>query len=98
MSQSDPRRYGKLMEDLENDFTRGNDDYPLTLVKAYHMINEFKHYVPKAVSPDSSNVAFAQKSGTDKDAKHEAWKAKADCHHCGAIGHIRPEWTMANQT
>ena len=90
MNQSDPRRFGKLMEDLENNYTRGNDDYPITLIKAYHLINEFKHYVPKAVSSDSSNVAFTQKS-TSKDAKQEAWKATADCHHCGAIGHIRPE-------
>ena len=38
--QSDRRRYGKLSEELENSFTKGNDDYPDNLVSAYHLINE----------------------------------------------------------
>ena len=38
--QSDKRRYGKLMEDLENSYTKGNDDYPQDLVSTYHLINE----------------------------------------------------------
>ena len=44
LHQSDRRRYGKLLHELENDFTKGNDDYPDTLVKAYHLLSEYKHY------------------------------------------------------
>ena len=61
--QSDRRRYGKLSEDLENSFTKGNDDYPNNLVSAYHLINEYKCYQPKSAAPESSGVAFAQKTG-----------------------------------
>jgi hypothetical protein len=39
LHQSDRRhRYGKLLEELENDFTKGNDDYPETLVN--HLIRQ----------------------------------------------------------
>jgi hypothetical protein len=43
LHQSDRRQYGKLLEELENDFTKGNDDYPQTLVKAYHLLCKYKH-------------------------------------------------------
>ena len=92
--QSDRRRYGKLSEDLENSFTKGNDDYPNNLVSAYHLINEYKCYTPKSQAPDSTGVAFAQKASKGKDNssknKDDSWQAKATCHHCGEIGHIRP--------
>ena len=37
---SDLRRYGRLIEDLENDYTKGNDNYPRNMVKAYQLLNE----------------------------------------------------------
>ena len=40
VAQADKRRFGKLQEDLENDYTQGNDGNPIDLVKAYHLINE----------------------------------------------------------
>ena len=93
--QSDRRRYGKLSEDLENSFTKGNDDYPQNLVSAYHLINEFKCWQPKPNSPDSSGVAFTSKGkakgkGDSKD-KDDSWQKKATCHHCKQVGHIRPD-------
>ena len=32
---SDLRRYGRLIEELENDYTKGNDNYPHNMVKDY---------------------------------------------------------------
>ena len=96
LHQSDRRRYDKLLEELENDFTKGNDDYPQTLVKAYHLLCEYKHYTPKFVPSDSSSsVAFVQKtksmSRTSEKVKDDSWILKATCHECGEIGHIRPQ-------
>jgi hypothetical protein len=63
LHQSDRHQYGKLLEELENDFTKGNDDYPQTLVKAYHLLSGYKHYQPKFVPTDSSSsVASVQKT------------------------------------
>ena len=39
ISQADPRRYGRLKEELENDFTKGSDTYPQDMVKAYQFLN-----------------------------------------------------------
>jgi hypothetical protein len=96
LHQSDCRQYGKLLEELENDFTKGNDDYPQTLVKAYHLLCEYKNYQPKFVPSDSSSsVAFLQKtkymSRTSEKVKDDSWILKATCHECGKIGHIRPQ-------
>jgi hypothetical protein len=90
--QRDRCRYGKLSEELENSFTKGNDDYPDNLVSAYHLINEYKCWQPKTTTPDSSGVAFAQKGKGKADCKDKdnSWQKKTTCHHCGKIGHIRP--------
>jgi hypothetical protein len=66
LHQSDRRQYGKLLEELENDFTKGNDDYPPTLSNAYHLISEYKHWQPKSTPADSSALAFTQKTGKQK--------------------------------
>jgi Reverse transcriptase (RNA-dependent DNA polymerase) len=93
ISQSDRRRYGKLSEDLENSFTKGNDDYPSDVVSAFHLINEYKNWQPRSAVPEASGVAFAQKNSkkNNKNDKTEDWKKEATCHKCGKKGHIRPD-------
>ena len=39
---SDLRRYERLIGELENDYTKGNDNYPRNMVKAYQLLNEYK--------------------------------------------------------
>ena len=36
---SDLKRYGPLIEELENEYTKGNDNYPLNMVKSYQLLN-----------------------------------------------------------
>ena len=38
ISQSYPRRHGRLKEELENDFTEVSDTYPQDIVKAYQFL------------------------------------------------------------
>ena len=88
---SDLKRYGRLIEELENDYTKVNDNYPRNMVKAYQLLNEYKQWNPRATLPESSGVAFSQQ-GTNKSAQRTTkWKKKATCHNCGQKGHIRPE-------
>ena len=49
--QADPRRYGRLKEELENDFTKGSDTCPQGMVKAYQLLNEYKNWVPRNHMP-----------------------------------------------
>ena len=51
---SDLKRYGRLIEELENDYTKGNDNYPRNMVKAYQLLNEYKQWNPRATLHESS--------------------------------------------
>ena len=57
---SDLRRYRHLIEDLENDYTKGNDNYPRNMVKSYQLLNKYKQWNPRATLPESSGVEFLQ--------------------------------------
>ena len=39
---SDRRRYGRLIEELENRYLMGQDFYPKTLTAAYNLLNNWK--------------------------------------------------------
>jgi hypothetical protein len=42
MQGADRGRFGKLMEDLENSFTQGRDNYPKTVQAAYSLLTNWK--------------------------------------------------------
>jgi hypothetical protein len=86
--QCDRRRFGKLLEELENDFTKGHNNYPSDMVKAYQLLNEYKQWRPERTAPQSEGVAFAQKSKHDNSGKD--WAADKTCYLCGEKGHIKP--------
>ena len=44
LCQSDRKRYSRLLEELENYFTKGNSNYPTDLVTAYRIIIEYKNW------------------------------------------------------
>ena len=74
---SDLRRYGRLIEELENDYTKGNDNYPCNMVKAYQFLNEYKQWNPRAKLPESLGVAFSQQGNNNKSAQRTTeWKKK----------------------
>ena len=95
ISQADPRRYGRLKEELENDFTKGFDTYPQDMVKSYQLLNEYKNWTLKHHMPESTGVAFSQTVSVDK--KKGDWKQKVTCRHCGKKGHIRPDCPKIEQ-
>ena len=74
---SDLRRYGRLIKELENDYTKGNDNYPRNMVKAYQLLNEYKQWNPRATLSESSEVAFSQQGNNNKSAQRKTeWKKK----------------------
>ena len=62
LCQSDSKIYGRLLEELENDYTKGNSNYHTYLVTAYRMISEYKKWKPRSSVPESDGVAFAQRT------------------------------------
>ena len=60
LCQSDRKRYSRLLEELDNDYTKGNSNYPTDLVTAYRMISEYQNWQPRSSMPESDGVAFSQ--------------------------------------
>ena len=76
---SDLRQYGRLIEELENNYTEGNDNYPRNMVKAYQLLNEYKQWNPRATLPESSVVAFLQQGNNNKSVQRTTeWKKKSN--------------------
>jgi hypothetical protein len=40
LATADKSRYGKLTENLENDFTKGHNNYPVMVTEAYNLGND----------------------------------------------------------
>ena len=102
ISQADKRQYGKLQEQLQNNYMHRNDDYPSDLVKAYHMLNEYQHWMPtKKQDIDTNSVAFAQaeeekkkrqnsSGGNNGSRNNTDWHKTMTCHNCSKKGILDP--------
>jgi len=42
--RADRSRYGKLIEEIENDYLKGNNDYPKTPTEAYNLLVNYRNY------------------------------------------------------
>ena len=88
--QSDRKRYVRLLEELENDYTKGNSNYPTNLVTAYRIISEYKNWQPHSSVPESYGVMFAQRTrGRPNNVNQiKDWMKDKECYKCGQKGHI----------
>ena len=89
----DPKRYGRLAEELENDYTKGNNNYPTNMLKAYHLIDEYKSWTPRTSLPEVSGVTFSQQGNSKASQRTAEWEKKAVCHNCVKKGHIKTDRT-----
>jgi hypothetical protein len=86
---SDYSRFYQLKTDLINDMTKGQDNFPKTIVKMTHLLNYYKVSARQQRSKDPNNngVAFVQNTGGT------AWPPEGDilCWHCGKNGQYRSD-------
>ena len=66
-----PKRYGRVEEELENDYTKGNNNYPADMVNSYQLINEYKSWTSRTSLPEVSGVTYSQQ-GNFKAAQKNA--------------------------
>jgi hypothetical protein len=71
LANCDKKKYGRLVEDLENEYTFGDNKYPKMQQKAYEYAMNYKKYKPKVDNNNSGNrvrdgLAFAM---TGKDGQ-----------------------------
>ena len=74
--RADRGRYGKLIEEVENDFLKGHDDYPKTPMEAYNLLVDYRKYVTvnkrTALQGGLDQVAFltdGKKSKANEDGR-----------------------------
>jgi hypothetical protein len=60
LRRADPNRYGAMVADMENDYTRGYTGYPTTLVKAYDILINYVNPNRNSGHDDSQGMAFYQ--------------------------------------
>jgi hypothetical protein len=84
----DRTRYGKLIEDLENDFLTGAQQLSLNTAAAYNLLTNWKQDNRHGWRPPSSDaVSFANVDGPKKARN----KAHITCHKCAKMGHYASE-------
>lgn len=64
---SDRRRYGKIIQDLENNYTQGNDNWPRTLIGAFNLLLNWKHDFKPKSDYKSEGLSFATDGFVDED-------------------------------
>jgi hypothetical protein len=100
---SDCNQYGRLLENLKNDYTQGQDHYPKTVTAAYSLLTNWKkdgRNIMRMIGPENNGVSFMNINGAhDTDAtlttagRKVPHKEKTDishilaCHWCGKKGH-----------
>ena len=66
---ADRKRYGKLLENLENDYTQKNDRWPKTITDAYSLLINWKQdprNLLQVVGASSDGIAFANVGENEK--------------------------------
>ena len=72
LTKSDPKRYGTLVTDVENAYTRGQNGYPTTVSGAYDMLVNYKNpNQALRMQNQDTGIAFAQ-DGQDIEDNNKA--------------------------
>ena len=87
---SDRDRYGKLVEDLENDHIQGSDKYPKTLTNAYSLLVHWKQSpknLMRALGGNNDGLAFTNAHESEAGEKGNKVFPDIKCHNCNKMGH-----------
>ena len=94
IAKADNNRYGDLKISLENDYAKGNNNYPTTIGKALRLLTNYRSdKVKNSNKKNDQTVSFAQKESNNNrnNGKYDdSWHKDATCHNCGKKGHIKP--------
>ncbi len=93
--RADRGRYGKLIEEIEHDFLKGNNDYPETPTEAYNLLVNYRHFNPQKPNTNQvlDQVAFVTTAEEDDEGeiKPRKDKSRIKCFGCNQCGHYKSE-------
>jgi hypothetical protein len=86
--------YGKLIEEIENEFIKEHDNYPKTPTEAYNLLENYRKYVivKKRNTGQLDQVAFVtdgKKQKIDEDIMNIMKFPNKKCFKCGEFGHYK---------
>jgi hypothetical protein len=86
--RADRGRYGKLIEEIENDYLMGNNNYPKTPTEAYNLLVNYKNYnTNKRTIPGGlDQVAFVTDGKRMRNSKEHP---HIQCFKCKKYGHYK---------
>ena len=104
LMRSNQSKYGRLIQELSNDFNKGRDSYPKSLTEAYElMLHDVRDQDSRHRPHGNSGMAFNTVGETTKvAAKVAATNAQANprpdvtCHKCGKLGHFSTKCAESN--
>ena len=100
LMSSDRRCFGKLLDKMENNYSRGNDQCIHTLVKSHQLIITWK-YDNSRISPGLSSISYTtldNKSYNKTSGKKMApYNPNWTCHLCGGKEHLHMECPEKNE-
>jgi hypothetical protein len=83
---ADRKRYGQLIEDLENDFLTWTNNFPQTQVETHDLLIHWKQdpkNLMRVLCTNNDGLAFANVGGLDKEKDLPDIK----CYNCQKLGH-----------
>jgi len=90
MMKSNQAQYGRLLQELANDYNKGHDSYPTTLTAAYElMLHDVRDQDSKPQAHGNGGLAF-NTIGTSVPASNTQANPRPDitCNRCGKTGHF----------
>jgi hypothetical protein len=90
LHSADRKCYGKLIEDLENDYIQKNNKYPKTLVEAYNLLIHWKQdpkNLMRILGSTSNGVAFTNVREEQRTTTNGQDNSRITCWNCREMGH-----------
>jgi hypothetical protein len=95
LARADRSRYGKLIEEVENAFLKGRNDYPETPTEAYNLLVNYRNY---ATNPNKrqagqglDHVAFVADGKKHKGEEDTRHYPHIKCFKCNQFGHYKSD-------
>ena len=96
LERADRARYGNLIEEIENDYLKGHNNYPKTAAEAYNLLVNYKNCAclqnkRNAASSGLDQVAFIAEAKRTKGDGTLMKYPHRKCFKCGEYGHYKSD-------